>query len=209
MESGRPPGVVRRLPYPEHPGDSCHDGQSSMDASIGPIDAPAYTTPGGVRRRAPMIGGHRAVGDPAGRHFLQIPGPTNVPDRILRAIETPHHRPPRARVPAARQASARGPARDLPDPRQHADLPIVGHRRMEAALVNTLSAEDTVPMSETGHFSTLWPEMARRRRGSRVPRRRGGTHHRLRRQPGMTRRCRQTGRRGPHLLHPGKPGERA
>ena len=67
-----------------------------MDASIGPIDAPAYTTPGGVRRRAPMIGGHRAVGDPAGRHFLQIPGPTNVPDRILRAIERPtiDHRGP-------------------------------------------------------------------------------------------------------------------
>ena len=99
---------------------------------------------------------------PAGRHFLQIPGPTNVPDRILRAIERPtiDHRGPefgrlgtRVLVGLREVFKTRGNVLVFPSS---------GTGAWEAALVNTLSPGDTVLMSETGHFSTLWTEMARR-----------------------------------------------
>ena len=99
---------------------------------------------------------------PAGRHFLQIPGPTNVPDRILRAIERPtmDHRGPEfgrlgKRVLAGLCEIFRTGGDVL-------IFPSSGTGAWEAALVNTLSPGDTVLMSETGHFSTLWSEMARR-----------------------------------------------
>ena len=99
----------------------------------------------------------------AGRHFLQIPGPTNVPDRVLRAIDFPtiDHRGPEfgelgKRVLAAMKRvfkSTRG---------EVVIYPASGTGAWEAALVNTLSPGDRVLMYETGHFATLWQRMAAR-----------------------------------------------
>ena len=99
---------------------------------------------------------------PAGRHFLQIPGPTNVPDRILRAIERPtiDHRGPEFGRLGERVLSG---LREVFRTRGNVLIfPSSGTGAWEAALVNTLSPGDTVLMCETGHFSTLWSEMARR-----------------------------------------------
>ena len=99
---------------------------------------------------------------PAGRHFLQIPGPTNVPDRILRAIERPtmdHRGPAFGRLGQQVLAGLRGIFRTRGEV---LIFPSSGTGAWEAALVNTLSPGDTVLMSETGHFSTLWTEMARK-----------------------------------------------
>ncbi len=97
-----------------------------------------------------------------GRHFLQIPGPTNVPDRVLRAIAqaTIDHR----------GSEFAALARDVLDGIQHVfqtSEPVViypssGTGAWEAALVNTLSPGDAVLMFETGHFATLWRDMASR-----------------------------------------------
>ncbi|MDD9981804.1 MAG: aminotransferase class V-fold PLP-dependent enzyme [Gammaproteobacteria bacterium] len=99
---------------------------------------------------------------PAGRHFLQIPGPTNVPDRILRAIERPtidHRGPEFGRLGERVLSGLREVFRTRGDV---LIFPSSGTGAWEAALVNTLSPGDTVLMSETGHFSTLWTAMARR-----------------------------------------------
>ena len=97
---------------------------------------------------------------PSGRHFLQIPGPTNVPDRVLRAIDRPtidHRGPEFARLTLEILDG-------LKDVFQTSG-PIVtyaasGTGAWEAALVNTLSPGDRVLMFETGHFATLWRAMA-------------------------------------------------
>ena len=97
-----------------------------------------------------------------GRHFLQIPGPTNVPDRVLRAIAQP--------TIDHRGSAFAALARDVLDGLQRVfqtSEPVViypssGTGAWEAALVNTLSPEDTVLMFETGHFATLWRDMASR-----------------------------------------------
>jgi alanine-glyoxylate transaminase/serine-glyoxylate transaminase/serine-pyruvate transaminase len=97
-----------------------------------------------------------------GRHFLQIPGPTNVPDRVLRAIDraTIDHRGPefgrlgREVLQGLKQIfRTEGPV---------VIYPASGTGAWEAALVNTLSPGDRVLMFETGHFATLWHEMATR-----------------------------------------------
>ena len=97
---------------------------------MGQAHAPAYTLRRNRTYRTSTMGRLRIMGTPAGRHFLQIPGPTNVPDRILRAIRTPDHGPPRTRFRAPRPAGAHGPARDLQDPQRRADLSVVRHRRV-------------------------------------------------------------------------------
>src|SRR3974390_1648793 len=97
-----------------------------------------------------------------GRHFLQIPGPTNVPDRVLRAMDMPtmDHRGPEfgalgLDVLAAIQRVFRT--------RQPVIIyPSSGPGAWEAAIVNTLSPGDKVLMVETGHFATLWKNMAAR-----------------------------------------------
>ena len=99
---------------------------------------------------------------PSGRHFLQIPGPTNVPDRILRAIDHPtiDHRGPEFAVLA--KAVIAGMKKVF---RTEADVviyPSSGTGAWEAALVNTLSPGDRVVMAETGHFATLWKRLAER-----------------------------------------------
>ncbi|HYZ30867.1 MAG TPA: aminotransferase class V-fold PLP-dependent enzyme [Crenalkalicoccus sp.] len=96
----------------------------------------------------------------AGRHFLQIPGPTNVPDRVLRAMDNPtmDHRGP--------DFGAFG--RQLLEKLRFVfktEQPVIvfpssGTGAWEAALVNTLSPGDRVLMVETGWFATLWKEMA-------------------------------------------------
>ena len=98
----------------------------------------------------------------AGRHFLQIPGPTNVPDRILRAMDMPtmDHRSPEF-------AELGRKVLDGVKTIFKTDGPVViypasGTGAWEAALVNTLSAGDQVLMYETGHFATLWKGMATR-----------------------------------------------
>ncbi|HTP49045.1 MAG TPA: aminotransferase class V-fold PLP-dependent enzyme [Casimicrobiaceae bacterium] len=97
---------------------------------------------------------------PSGRHFLQIPGPTNVPDRILRALDHPtidHRGPEFARLTLEildglkKIFQTDGPV---------VIYPASGTGAWEAALANTLSPGDRVLMFETGHFATLWRKMA-------------------------------------------------
>lgn len=98
----------------------------------------------------------------SGRHFLQIPGPTNVPDRVLRAMDFPtidHRGPDFARL--GREVleglkpvfGTRGPV---------VIYPASGTGAWEAALVNTLSPGDRVLMFETGQFAALWRQLAER-----------------------------------------------
>ena len=117
----------------------------------------------------------------AGRHFLQIPGPTNVPDRVLRAMDNPtmdHRGPDFGKFGAQLLEKVKlvfktqGPV---------VIYPASGTGAWEAALVNTLSPGDRVLMCETGWFAHLWEEMAERlalkaellptdwRRGADVP----------------------------------------
>jgi alanine-glyoxylate transaminase / serine-glyoxylate transaminase / serine-pyruvate transaminase len=97
-----------------------------------------------------------------GRHFLQIPGPTNVPDRILRAMDHPviDHRGPEfaaltkeilERLPSIFKTSG-----------QIVIFPSSGTGAAEAALVNTLSPGDRILVFETGHFSQVWRAIAER-----------------------------------------------
>ena len=98
----------------------------------------------------------------SGRHFLQIPGPTNVPDRVLRAIDRPtidHRGPEFAQLGIEVLAGLRAV---FGTTQQVVIFPASGTGAWEAALVNTLSPGDRVLMFETGHFATLWHEMARR-----------------------------------------------
>jgi alanine-glyoxylate transaminase / serine-glyoxylate transaminase / serine-pyruvate transaminase len=97
----------------------------------------------------------------AGRHFLQIPGPTNVPDRVLRAIDFPtiDHRGPE--FGAIGKEVLAGMKRVFKTTQCEVVIyPASGTGAWEAALVNTLSAGDRVLMVETGHFATLWQKMA-------------------------------------------------
>lgn len=97
-----------------------------------------------------------------GRHLLQIPGPTNVPDRVLGAIALPtiDHRGP-AFAALAREVLSQ--IRTIFKTGQPVIIyPSSGTGAWEAALVNTLSPGDPVLMADTGHFATLWREMAER-----------------------------------------------
>ncbi|MEB8338870.1 pyridoxal-phosphate-dependent aminotransferase family protein [Streptomyces endophyticus] len=96
-----------------------------------------------------------------GRHFLQIPGPTNVPDRVLRAMAAPtiDHRGPEFAELTKRLLGALKPVFGTAGP--VVVYPASGTGAWEAALVNTLSPGDRVLSFETGHFAVLWREMAR------------------------------------------------
>ncbi len=98
----------------------------------------------------------------AGRHFLQIPGPTNVPDRVLRAIDNPtmdHRGPDFGKMAGAMLEKLRAVFQTA---RPVIVYPASGTGAWEAALVNTLSPGDRVLMVETGWFASLWREMAER-----------------------------------------------
>jgi alanine-glyoxylate transaminase/serine-glyoxylate transaminase/serine-pyruvate transaminase len=96
----------------------------------------------------------------SGRHFLQIPGPTNVPDRVLRAIDhaTIDHRGPE--FAKLGRACLEGMQAVFQTQHPVVIFPASGTGAWEAALVNTLSAGDRVLAYETGHFSTLWSRVA-------------------------------------------------
>ena len=98
----------------------------------------------------------------SGRHFLQIPGPTNIPDRVLRAIAQPiiDHRGPRFAALGLEVLAELKPIFKTAQP--VIIYPASGSGAWEAALVNTLSAGDKVLMCETGHFSILWQQIAAR-----------------------------------------------
>jgi alanine-glyoxylate transaminase / serine-glyoxylate transaminase / serine-pyruvate transaminase len=99
---------------------------------------------------------------PSGRHFLQIPGPTNVPDSILGAISAPtiDHRGPAFRELATRIQHRIGAIFGTVQP--VIVYPSSGTGAWEAALVNTLSPGDEVLCFGTGHFAALWADIARR-----------------------------------------------
>jgi alanine-glyoxylate transaminase/serine-glyoxylate transaminase/serine-pyruvate transaminase len=98
----------------------------------------------------------------SGRHFLQIPGPSNVPDRILRAIDNPtmDHRGPE--FAELGHACLDGIKRVFKTEQPVIIYPASGTGAWEAALVNSLSPGDRVVMYETGQFATLWNELATR-----------------------------------------------
>jgi len=97
-----------------------------------------------------------------GRHFLQIPGPTNVPDRVLRAMDLPtiDHRGPEFQLLGQEVLAGCRAVFQTGGP--VIIFPSSGTGAWEAALVNTLSPGDRVLMFETGHFATLWRVMAER-----------------------------------------------
>lgn len=98
----------------------------------------------------------------AGRHFLQIPGPSTVPERVMRAIDMPvidHRGPEFARLGKEVLAGMKRVFRTAGDV---VIYPASGTGAWEAALVNTLSPGDTVLMVETGQFATLWKNLALR-----------------------------------------------
>ncbi|HEY7402846.1 MAG TPA: aminotransferase class V-fold PLP-dependent enzyme [Candidatus Angelobacter sp.] len=97
-----------------------------------------------------------------GRHFLQIPGPTNVPDRVLRAMDRPviDHRGPEFAQLGAEVLEGLKSIFKTKNP--VVIYPSSGSGAWEAAIVNTLSPGDRVLMFETGHFSNLWRDIALR-----------------------------------------------
>ena len=96
----------------------------------------------------------------SGRHFLQVPGPSNVPDRVLRAMAAPtiDHRGPEFRELAREVLD--GLARVVGATQPVVVYPASGTGGWEAALANTLSPSDRVLMAETGHFATVWKQVA-------------------------------------------------
>ena len=99
---------------------------------------------------------------PSGRHFLQIPGPSPVPDRILRAMSLPtiDHRGPEFAALGLKLLAGMQQVFQTRHP--VVIYPASGTGAWEAALVNVMSPGDSVLMFETGHFATLWQKMALR-----------------------------------------------
>src|SRR5438105_12776750 len=97
-----------------------------------------------------------------GRHFLQIPGPSPVPDRVLRAMDMPviDHRS--SAFAELAKAVFDGCQKVFKTSGPVIIFPSSGTGAWEAAIVNTLSPGDKVLMVETGHFATLWRQMAER-----------------------------------------------
>jgi alanine-glyoxylate transaminase / serine-glyoxylate transaminase / serine-pyruvate transaminase len=98
----------------------------------------------------------------SGRHLLQIPGPTNLPDRVLRAMDQPliDHRGPE--FPAITKAIVAGLRRVFKCSGPVAIFPSSGTGAWEAAILNTLSPGDKVLAFETGQFATLWRNLVQR-----------------------------------------------
>ena len=98
----------------------------------------------------------------SGKHFLQLPGPSNVPDRILRAMDYPtiDHRGPEFANLA--QSCIEGMQSIFKTKSNVVIYPSSGTGAWEAALVNTVREDDLVLMVETGHFASLWNKMAQR-----------------------------------------------
>src|SRR5579862_6273686 len=99
---------------------------------------------------------------PSGRHFLQIPGPSPVPERLLRAMSLPtiDHRGPE--FGALGQKVLAGLRAIFKTQHPVVIYPASGTGAWEAALANTMTTGDRLLMYETGHFAALWIKMARR-----------------------------------------------
>jgi alanine-glyoxylate transaminase / serine-glyoxylate transaminase / serine-pyruvate transaminase len=96
-----------------------------------------------------------------GRHFLQIPGPTNIPDRILRAMDRPTIDHRSAEFAGLARECLEGMKAIFKLNRGHVFIyPASGTGAWEAAIVNTFSAGERVLMFETGHFASLWQKVA-------------------------------------------------
>ena len=95
-----------------------------------------------------------------GRHFLQLPGPSNIPDRVLRAMDYPtiDHRGPEFSELALE--CFKGIKQVFKTKNNVVIYPASGTGAWEAALVNCLKENDLVLMVETGHFASLWEKMA-------------------------------------------------
>jgi alanine-glyoxylate transaminase/serine-glyoxylate transaminase/serine-pyruvate transaminase len=115
-----------------------------------------------IQKLVEDVMGHNSGSVKSGRHFLQIPGPSNVPDRVLRAIDMPtiDHRGPEFGLLGRRVLEGMG--RVFGTEATVVIFPGSGTGAWEAAIVNTLQPGDTVLMYETGQFATLWQAMARR-----------------------------------------------
>jgi len=100
------------------------------------------------------------MANPSGRHFLQIPGPTNVPDRILRAIDQPTIDHRSAEFAALTHRCLDGLKAVFQTNGAVVIFPASGSGAWEAALVNTLSPGDRVLAFETGHFAAGWAKVA-------------------------------------------------
>src|SRR4026208_1192077 len=97
-----------------------------------------------------------------GRHHLPIPGPTPLPDRVLRAMDTPmidHRGPQFAKLT---KKALEGIKTIFKNTNPEVIYTATGTGAWEGALVNTLSPGDRVLMVETGQFATLWKKMAER-----------------------------------------------
>src|ERR1700745_721961 len=95
-----------------------------------------------------------------GRHFLQIPGPTNVPARVLRAMDMPPLDHRGAEFAELGYAVLAGMQRIFRTKQPVIIFPSSGPGSGEAALVNTLSPGDKVLLAETGQFAVLWRGIA-------------------------------------------------
>src|SRR5262249_36495344 len=140
---------------PRAPRPDLHGRRRWHRGHLGMRERPPKTECIRLTRRAGMMG---AMRHHSGRHFLQIPGPTNVPERVLGAMARPtidHRGPEFARlgleiVEGLKEVfQTSGPI---------VIYPSSGTGAWEAALVNTLSPGDKIVMFETGHFATLWRE---------------------------------------------------
>ena len=98
----------------------------------------------------------------AGKHFLQVPGPTNIPDRILRAMDAPtiDHRGPKFAALSKSVLERIKLIFKSTDP--VVIYPSAGTGAMEASLVNTLNEGDKIIMFETGEFARQWYQAAER-----------------------------------------------
>src|ERR1044071_8007627 len=96
----------------------------------------------------------------SGRHFLQMPGPTNDPDRVLRAIDQPTIDHRSAEFAALARCCLAGMNAVFQTAGAIAIFPASGSGAWEAALVNTLSPGDRVLTFETGHFAAGWAKVA-------------------------------------------------
>lgn len=99
---------------------------------------------------------------PAGRHFLQVPGPTNIPDRVLRAIASPTVDHRGATFGRLALEVIEGLKAVFKTASAVVIYPASGTGGWEAALANALSPGDRILMFETGYFATLWHQMAKR-----------------------------------------------
>ena len=110
-----------------------------------------------------------AVSKPRGRHFFANPGPTNIPDSVLRAIDRPSidfHDPDFREV---YDACFEGVKRVLRTEHRLFMYSSSGHGAWEASLTNLLSPGDTILLLESGYFSDEWAKMARAHEGRGPP----------------------------------------